>query len=85
MLGTPLSDKGAPVIEVAPGDTVAVRWWVVQTQATDGRWNTTLRPGDERQLPLASPDGSMPRAVAVTPLSRTGVAGPRVVVQPGDD
>lgn len=75
-----IARKGAPVLDVQPGDSIPVRWWVLQVQGSDGRWSTVLRPGTERQLPLTTPDASEPRTAAVTALSRTGVAGPIVVV-----
>ena len=77
-----LPGKQAPTIDIAPGDTVPVRWWVVQLQGADGRWTTTIRPGTDRRIPLALPNGSEPRAAAISGLSNTGVAGPRAVVQP---
>ncbi len=70
----PARQKGAPAIEVQPGDDVPVRWWVVQLRDGAGRWTTSLHPGPERILSLALPDGSAPAAAAITALSPAGVA-----------
>ncbi len=78
-----LPGKQAPTVDVAPGDTVPVRWWVVQLQDPGGRWRTTVLPGTVRRIPIALPDGSEPRAAAISALSYTGVAGPRALLQAG--
>ena len=35
---------------VAPGDSVRVRWWLIQTRGRDGVWMTTLRPFGEGRV-----------------------------------
>ncbi len=81
-----IEGKAAPAVDVAraPGDTVNLRWWVVQLRGPDGRWSTTLRWAGVSRLTLALPDGSPPSAAAIRAISRTGVASaPTLVALPG--
>jgi uncharacterized lipoprotein YddW (UPF0748 family) len=58
----------------APGDSVPVRWWLVQTLGADGRWSDRVLPATSRALALVTADIAGARWVAVTAISRTGVA-----------
>lgn len=62
----------------AAGDTVPVRWWIVQTLARDGRWSTAVLPADSTRVRIA-PGDDAPAAIAVRAVSRTGVIGPASV------
>ncbi len=80
-----IEGKAAPAVDVAPapGDTVNIRWWVVQLRGPDGRWSTALHWAGQSRLSIALPDGSAPSAAAVRALSRTGVASaPALVALP---
>ena len=73
---------GPASVSITPGDTVAVRWWLVQTRATNGVWTTTLRPGAPGTTPVSF---SVPDAdeVAVTAIGATGMASTPAVVPLG--
>jgi uncharacterized lipoprotein YddW (UPF0748 family) len=58
-----------------PGDTVPVRWWLVQTLGMDQRWHETLEPATGQALPVLMAQTSGAQWIAVTPISRTGIAG----------
>jgi uncharacterized lipoprotein YddW (UPF0748 family) len=80
--GTPDVDlgrsNGRPILDWKPTGGEAVRWWAVQSRA-GGKWTTRIQPAE---VPRWFPDPSTAKAdfVAVTGVSRTGVAGrPKVV------
>ena len=58
-----------------PGDTVPVRWWLVQTLGSNERWHERLEPATGQALPVLMTETSGAQWIAVTPISRTGVAG----------
>jgi uncharacterized lipoprotein YddW (UPF0748 family) len=57
------------------GDSVPVRWWLVQTLDADDRWTDRVLPAAAGALALTVADLAGARWVAVTAISRTGVAG----------
>ena len=63
------------VLLLAATDTVTVRWWLVQALDDDGRWATRLLPATVARLPRPAGDSTSTRWIAVTAISRTGVAG----------
>jgi hypothetical protein len=69
-----LLDARAAFIAV-PGDTVPVRWWLVQTLGSNYRWTQRLVAASGPALSLFARDTLDAQWVAVTPISRTGVAG----------
>jgi hypothetical protein len=71
--GTP---SGEVLATVTAGDTVAVRWWVVQTLGIDQQWRQRVVASLGKPLVITRADVAGASYVAVTPLSRTGVAGP---------
>ena len=75
-----VSLTSAPLV-VTPGDSVPVRWWVVQTLGADGRWSERTLLARGRSGPLTLPPSETVGAewVAITALSRTGVAGAAAV------
>lgn len=74
-----------PAIVATPGDTVPVRWWLLQTLSADGHWSDRLLPATDGALSLDYADLTGASWVAVTAISRTGVAGkPTVVAGPGN-
>lgn len=64
-----------PVITVIAGDSLRVRWWVVQTLGADEKWRQRMLLADGQALSLGAADVIGAEWVAVTPISRTGVAG----------
>jgi uncharacterized lipoprotein YddW (UPF0748 family) len=75
----PSPAEGGLALSVVPGDSVPVRWWLLQTLESDGQWRASVHPGSERTLtPPRAPGTSL---VAVTALGRTGVAGAPTVVR----
>jgi uncharacterized lipoprotein YddW (UPF0748 family) len=60
---------------VTAGDSVVVRWWLVQTLGIDQRWTSRLLPRTNRTLALVPADTIGAAWIAVTAISRTGVAG----------
>jgi hypothetical protein len=74
------NDEPAVAFTATPGDTVPVRWWLVQTLGSDGRWRERLLPSTGGALPLGYGDVAGASWVAVTAISRTGVAGKATVV-----
>ena len=59
-----------------PGEGEPARWWVLQYQTSAG-WQTEILPADQRARNF---QGEEPDSIAVTVVSRTGVAGGAVVV-----
>jgi hypothetical protein len=64
----------------APGDSVPVRWWLVQTLGADGHWRDRLLPATNRSLALTAADVAGANWIALTAISRTGVAGEPTIV-----
>ena len=64
------------IVVASPGGAVAVRWWLVQTLGTDERWRARLLPATDGPLALTPTDTLGMAWIAVTAISRTGVAGP---------
>ena len=63
-------------VSVAPADTVPVRWWVVQTLGIDGRWRERIAPAMTGVYSVTPSDVVGAEWIAVTAISRTGVASP---------
>ena len=68
----------ATLTAYGPGRT---RWWFVQWRDAAGRWTGRTLPATSA-VPLAFSDGSRPTAVAVRPVSPTGVEGAPLVLAP---
>ena len=62
------------LLTFAAGDTVGVRWWLVQRLGVDGRWRSQLLPATTSQLSVTTGDAAA-SSIAITAISRTGVAG----------
>jgi hypothetical protein len=76
------SSDGGARMSVTPGDSVRVRWWLIQTRGRDGVWLTTLRPVSEGRLAAAAFGTAYPDEVAITAIGLTGVASMATVVAP---
>jgi uncharacterized lipoprotein YddW (UPF0748 family) len=80
--------SGARSFTLAPGDSVPVRWWMIQTRGRDGKWETTLRParggagGGEGPYPANAFGTSDPDEIAVTAISPTGMVSPPAIAMP---
>ena len=73
--GVATTEPARAALTVTPGDSVVVRWWVIQTLGIDQHWRERLVQADGRPLALSAADTVGARWIAVTPISRTGVAG----------
>jgi uncharacterized lipoprotein YddW (UPF0748 family) len=78
----PDSVTKAASFTIAPGDTTAVRWWLIQTRGRDGVWTTTLRPRGEGSLGAFAFGTNDPDEIAVTAISPTGMASTATLVAP---
>ena len=67
---------------VTPGDSVRVRWWLIQTRGRDGRWTTKLRPAGEGRLDASALGTNEPDELAVTAIGVAGVASPPTLISP---
>jgi uncharacterized lipoprotein YddW (UPF0748 family) len=76
------SADGGATFKVAAGDSVRVRWWLIQTRGADGVWMTTLRPAREGQLGAAAFGTNSPDEIAVSAIGLTGVASVATVIAP---
>ncbi|MEO7086203.1 MAG: family 10 glycosylhydrolase, partial [Gemmatimonadaceae bacterium] len=75
-----VSKDGAIVFSITPGDTVDVRWWLIQTRGRAGVWASSLRPAGDGRL-AASAFGTVdPDEIAVTAVGATGMASAPTVV-----
>jgi hypothetical protein len=71
-------------VDLTPGDSVHVAWWVLQSLGTDGRWRTTIKRGSERRVALNSLGDLGGRRIAVTAVDRAGqISGATIVDVPG--
>ena len=77
-----IGDGGSTSFTVAPGDSVRVRWWLIQTRGPDGKWVTSLRPIGEGKLAAGALGTNDPDEIAVTAISATGVASEPTIVTP---
>jgi hypothetical protein len=75
-------DTGPASFTIAPGDSVAVRWWLIQTRGRDGLWTTTLRPHGEGALAAFAFGTNDPDEIAVTAIGRSGIASAPALVAP---
>jgi uncharacterized lipoprotein YddW (UPF0748 family) len=73
---------GAARFSVVPGDSVRVRWWLIQTRGRDGVWMTTIRPSGEARLGAGAFGTDKPNEIAVTAIGLTGVASTATIIAP---
>jgi uncharacterized lipoprotein YddW (UPF0748 family) len=67
---------------VAPGDSTAVRWWLIQTRGRDGVWTTSLRARGEGSLGAFAFGTNDPDEIAVTAISPSGMASSATLIAP---
>jgi len=77
-----IAANGPSSFTVAPGDSVRVRWWLVQTRGANGIWTTSLRPAGEGDLAAGVFGEIEPDEIAITALSSTGVASQPTIITP---
>lgn len=77
-----LNTDGPARFTVTPGDTVTVRWWLIQTRGRGGQWTTTLRPAGDGKIGAATFGTDEPSEIAITALSVSGMASAPTVVAP---
>ena len=73
---------GPAALTVTPGDTIAVRWWLVQSRRLGGAWTTTLRSAGSGGAPdtFSVPDAD---EVAITAIGATGMASTPALISLG--
>jgi len=74
--------EGSPSVVVSAGDTVPVRWWLIQSRGRDGKWSSTLRPAAAGQSMTESFGSTDPDEVAVTAIGATGISSTATIVAP---
>jgi len=67
---------------ITPGDSVQVRWWLIQTRGRDGLWTTALRPSGEGKLGVFAFGTNDPDEVAVTAIGTSGIASTPSIIAP---
>jgi len=75
-------DAGAGSLDlvVMPGDSVAVRWWLIQARGRDGRWTSSVQPAGKGTISIGALKTADPDEIAVSAIGLTGVAGPPTLV-----
>ena len=68
-------------LSVMPGDSMAVRWWLVQARGRDGSWITVLRPSSSNSLALDQFNRIEADEVAVRAVGPTGAISMPVVIE----
>jgi len=77
-----VNSEGPASVVVSAGDSIAVRWWLIQARGRDGKWTSTLRSATEGQAMTESFGEVDPDEVAVTAIGTTGVASTPTIVAP---
>jgi len=77
-LSSPSTGRGQ-ALTVAPGDSVAVRFWLLQWLDAAGQWQSALHAGSDTLLVV--PDSALATVAAVSAVSRTGIASAPAVVR----
>jgi uncharacterized lipoprotein YddW (UPF0748 family) len=75
------ASRGGDMLTLARRPADAIRWWAVQVRRGDA-WRTQVFDGTRSEIPMDDIAGESPvEVVAVTPVSRTGVAGASVSIR----
>jgi Uncharacterized protein conserved in bacteria len=77
-----VNGDGPATFSLTPGDSVRVRWWLIQTRAPDGHWTTALRPAGEGQLGALAVGPEEATELAVTAIGMAGVASTPTLIAP---
>ena len=79
-----VSDGDGPAsVTITPGDSVSVRWWLVQSHSSNGVWTSALRPANQRGRGPDSFSVTDADEIAVTAISVTGMASTPALLAPG--
>jgi len=76
------TDGASASFSITPGDSIPVRWWLIQTRGRNGVWTTALRPSGEGKLGVFAFGTNDPDEIAVTAIGVTGVASVPSLVAP---
>ena len=77
-----VNGDGPAAFSLTPGDSVRVRWWLIQTRSPDGRWTTALRPAGEGQIGALAIGPQEATEFAVTAIGMAGVASEPTLIAP---
>jgi uncharacterized lipoprotein YddW (UPF0748 family) len=77
---TPPMTPNPKAVTITAGDTVTVAWWLIQTLGPDGRWNASVKRSSNVRHATISLDTAGLKALAVSPLNRSGQQGPAVTL-----
>ena len=77
-----VTTDGPAKFAITPGDSVTVRWWLIQTRARDGQWTTALRPAGEGRIDASAFGVNEAAELAVTAISMSGMTSHATVVIP---
>src|SRR6185436_16417832 len=69
-----VTTDGPAKFAITPGDSVTVRWWLIQTRARDGQWTTALRPAGEGRIDASAFGVNEAAELAVTAISMSGMS-----------
>ena len=73
-----IAADGPASVSMTPGDSVPVRWWLVQLRDSTGHWKASLRPPGANHVATAVNTDE----VAVTAISATGIASSPSLIAP---
>jgi hypothetical protein len=77
-------DGSAASFTITAGDSIPVRWWLIQTRGRDGVWTTALRPTGEGKLGVFAFGTNDPDEVAVTAIGASGIASTPTLLATGE-
>lgn len=66
--------RSPEALTIVPGDSVPVRWWLVQTRGKEGVWRSELRPAGRGAVGAGAFETSTPDEIAVTAIGDAGLA-----------
>jgi uncharacterized lipoprotein YddW (UPF0748 family) len=72
--------QASPMVELIPGDSTPVRWWVVQSLRGDGTWTTIVKRAHSGPHPTLSIDTTNTSRIAVRALGPAGRESPPVLI-----
>jgi uncharacterized lipoprotein YddW (UPF0748 family) len=79
-----VSTDGPSAFAVAAGDTIPVRWWLIQARGKDGVWTTSVRPSSIGQMTLDMFGGAAVDEIAVSAVGLTGAASTPAILTIGN-
>lgn len=73
---------GPTRVSITAGDTVTVRWWLIQARGPDGQWTTSVRIAGQSHIGSGAFGTTEPGEIAVTALGVSGMASATTIVIP---